>query len=88
MCERRRGFIRSINLDDLQAIGCSLVGERRGDFEMNVVQRFLSARHACGVTGLSGHGIFEVWPDLRRLEAQQDVAFGDACVFQAFGELA
>ena len=43
-------------------------------------------RHACGVTESSGHGVFGVWPDASRLEARDDVAVWDACLFQTFGD--
>src|SRR5262245_26962089 len=34
----------------------------------------------------SGNGVFGVWPDVRRSEAQHDIAFGDARLFQTFGD--
>src|SRR5215468_9779301 len=34
---------------------------------------------------LSRHGVLGVWPDVRRLEAQHDIGFGDARLFYTFG---
>ncbi len=34
----------------------------------------------------SGHGVFYVRPGVRRMEAQHDIAFWDARLFQTFGD--
>jgi hypothetical protein len=52
---------------------------------MNIARRFLSTCDVCGVAESSGHCIFRICSDVRRLEARRDITFGNARFFQTFG---
>jgi hypothetical protein len=48
---------------------------------LRLFSKTVSAPRLQQLTESSCRGVFGVWPDVRRLEAKRDIAFGDARLF-------